>query len=554
MRLGWIAAVLLVLASAARAAEGMKPPNLSFAEVDWSAAIASLADVDILGPAASAARIRTAQAGGIELPIPVLTRLNAAMAQRLTGIATTPVPVLLPYDVEALLRGQAAGTAPDSDDSYLSGFHAAKFFYPGPAGYDAVFALRTAQVAELSDIQFSKPIEVQISGSLVLYELDPPVAASGAPVPELEHAFPGIRRLMLEHYLRYTFVRFGVPYVVSAVCFDGSSPREGLPTCRAADRVVLRFLHALQFAGGTPTGVRATKPLPVERPAAVSTAFGYYAPGQLLSGTGVRGKSGREDYTVYSQIRFPLADAPARGGSEVFHRDNRKLASDPDEPAHASYVWRDNFCERRGFPVAQCPAGIGHQGQDIRPLQCKPMPGTDRCDRHGEVLAVRGGIILRSPKQEAAYLFVNSANEHIRFRYLHMSPRKMDEDGLLSGRRVNEGEVIGEVSNFSMQEAGTSYHLHFDIQVPTKDGWVFVNPYMTLVAAYERLIDARGTELSDPVAADSASGSDSAPASPVAADSDAKPKPASVKTPKRANDEPRRSKSKSRDRHRDAKR
>ena len=58
--------------------------------------------------------------------------------------------------------------------------------------------------------------------------------------------------------------------------------------------------------------------------------------------------------------------------------------------------------------------------------------------------------------------------------------------------------MIGQVSNFSNKAAGTSYHLHFDVQVPTKDGWVFVNPYMTLVAAYERLIDARGMELADP--------------------------------------------------------
>jgi murein DD-endopeptidase MepM/ murein hydrolase activator NlpD len=74
----------------------------------------------------------------------------------------------------------------------------------------------------------------------------------------------------------------------------------------------------------------------------------------------------------------------------------------------------------------------------------------------------------------------------------------MDQDNLLSGRRVYEGEVIGQVGNFSNKAGGTSYHLHFDVQVPTKDGWVFVNPYMTLVAAYERLIDARGVELVDP--------------------------------------------------------
>jgi len=34
--------------------------------------------------------------------------------------------------------------------------------------------------------------------------------------------------------------------------------------------------------------------------------------------------------------------------------------------------------------------------------------------------------------------------------------------------------------------------------VPTKYGWVFVNPYMTLVTAYERLLGERGTEFADP--------------------------------------------------------
>jgi murein DD-endopeptidase MepM/ murein hydrolase activator NlpD len=74
----------------------------------------------------------------------------------------------------------------------------------------------------------------------------------------------------------------------------------------------------------------------------------------------------------------------------------------------------------------------------------------------------------------------------------------MDRDGMLSGRLVRQGEVIAQMSNFNRREGGTSYHLHFDIQVPTRHGWVFVNPYMTLVAAYERLIGARGEELPEP--------------------------------------------------------
>jgi hypothetical protein len=63
--------------------------------------------------------------------------------------------------------------------------------------------------------------------------------------------------------------------------------------------------------------------------------------------------------------------------------------------------------------------------------------------------------------------------------------------------------VLGKVGNFYKKERGTSYHLHFDAQAFTRDGWVWVNPYMTLVSAYERLIGARGTEIAEgnPVAA-----------------------------------------------------
>jgi hypothetical protein len=81
-----------------------------------------------------------------------------------------------------------------------------------------------------------------------------------------------------------------------------------------------------------------------------------------------------------------------------------------------------------------------------------------------------------------------------------MRPKLLDAASVVSGRRVAEGELLGRIGNFSQHENGTSYHVHFDIQVPTRAGWVFVSPYMTLVSTYERLIGARGTEISDMVA------------------------------------------------------
>jgi hypothetical protein len=33
------------------------------------------------------------------------------------------------------------------------------------------------------------------------------------------------------------------------------------------------------------------------------------------------------------------------------------------------------------------------------------------------------------------------------------------------------------------------------VQVFTRDGWIWVNPYVTLISAYERLTHARGREI-----------------------------------------------------------
>ena len=60
---------------------------------------------------------------------------------------------------------------------------------------------------------------------------------------------------------------------------------------------------------------------------------------------------------------------------------------------------------------------------------------------------------------------------------------------------LNEGEQIGVVSNYLDHPNGTSRHLHFDVQVFTRDGWIWVNPYATLISGYERLIRGSGREL-----------------------------------------------------------
>jgi hypothetical protein len=60
------------------------------------------------------------------------------------------------------------------------------------------------------------------------------------------------------------------------------------------------------------------------------------------------------------------------------------------------------------------------------------------------------------------------------------------------------------VSNYLDHPNGTTRHLHFDVQVFTRDGWLWVNPYVTLISAYERLIRGRGREIAPESAATSA--------------------------------------------------
>lgn len=499
-----IAAVLVVQPLAANAAEEMAAPRITLASVDWTAVKTELA---------AAAAVRTfGAAADLGFDDGELARANAITGQRFPGVARSGVPVLLPL-----------GADPAGGAETYSGFRT-HMFSADPEGYDAAFALRPADFSELGS-RFRDDVYVSVSGSSLLYELTRPIPDTGSPVKELQGEFPGIRRQWLENYLRYTFVRYGVPYVVSTLCHEGAA-RARIPSCRDADKILSKFVKALRLAGGTPQNVNVVAET-IARPAETSDSFTYNPPGRLIQNSGFRDNDGRVDYTVYANIRFPLAQAPAFANSQSFLNwgdcdhtgrtsspqqkgapyrcrvNDKPLVFDESAAENRSYPWRDNFCEHRWFFVAQCPGGAGHQGQDIRPGTCTLRnEGADRCQPYQDsVVAVRDGVIYRPPGREAVYLIVNAPGEHIRFRYLHMNPKMLDRDGVVSGRVVRQGEVIGKVGNYDKRENGTTYHLHFDAQVLTKDGWVFVNPYMTLVAAYERLIGARGTEVKDEMVA-----------------------------------------------------
>jgi hypothetical protein len=499
--------LLLAAGNASLSADEFRTPAISSVRVEWRAVLDALRSEISAQPAIASAFTFSGQRRvwpSDPRSTPALVQLNAVTSEIFAGIGQSPVPVLLPFDTAAFLNARLNG-APSSlsVSRYQADFRPADMFDAGLAGYDAVFSLEPGAGDGLPQRVFAKPVEVQITGSILTYDIDDPFGTKGEPVKALAAQFPDLRRFIREGYLRYAFTRFGVPYVVSIQCLD-SVPRAKRLACREAIPVAERFLKALRIAGGKPQRPRLNIPAALaERPPATSADFTYRPPGDIIPHSGSRGQGGHPDFNAYSQIRFPLQKAPAFVNSQSFR--NRKSSSrslDELTGRNGFYPWRDNFCEARDFGVGQCTSGFGHQGQDIRAVCSQHGEDAERCDpRQQAVVAVREGVLIRSPKQQAATLQINTRNEHMRFRYMHMSPTAMDSDGVLSGRRVNEGEKIGVVSNYLDHPNGTTRHLHFDVQVFTRDGWLWVNPYVTLISAYERLIRGRGWQIGPEVPA-----------------------------------------------------
>jgi hypothetical protein len=522
MRLLVGGALLLLTGQTALASSDFKLPTIVPIQVDWRAAIDRLrtelnSQPGVAGAFSFTGRRRLRPYD--PRMHPALVQLNAVTSPVFAGIGQSPIPVLLPFDTAGFLSHRLNG-GPDTLPAahYQSGFRTASLFDAGPAGYSAMFTIGAAD--GLPSRRYVRPVEVHITGSNLTYDIGDPLAGRGEPVKALAREFPDLRRVIREGFVRYAFTRFGVPYVVSIHCLD-SVPRARRLACREASAVAERFLAALRVTGGQPKRRRAMPDLLAERPAETSPDFTYRPPGDILANSGYRGQNGHPDYTVYSQIRFPLQDAPAYANSQSFlnwgdcfmrgriprpsgkgssyrcRSSDKQLVFDESAGENYAYPWQDNFCEARDFGVGQCASGLGHQGQDIRPSSCTLRnQGADRCvPNRFPIVAVRDGVILRTPGAQAATLLVNARTEHVRFRYMHMNPVLMDADGVVSGREVSEGETIGLVSNYQDYPGGTTTHLHFDIQVFTPDGWLWVNPYITLVSSYERLLGARGREL-----------------------------------------------------------
>ena len=347
VKLAFLSALLLACLGASAAAEEMKPPRLSYAKVDWAEAVAALAGIDELKPLAIPLMSRAAHS----MPRS-LARLNNVMSPRFPGIATSPVPVLLPFDTAALLRDQAAGdrrrrrrplfvriprhassirarpattrrlrSSPPTSPNWPTTGSAirSRCRFRAPRCFTSSTYRTRARASRCRRWRRNSPASAARSWSIICATRS---SASASPTS------------------------------CQSLCFDAGVPRFRMPTCRTADTIAVRFLRALQIAGGTPRQTPAAKPHG-DRTArrASRTPSPTAAPAACLRDTGFRGNGGRADYTVYSQIRFPLAEAPAYAGSQMYRLRNAVPGTVPGY----SYPWRDNFCERRGFPVGAVP-------------------------------------------------------------------------------------------------------------------------------------------------------------------------------------------------------
>lgn len=200
-----------------------------------------------------------------------------------------------------------------------------------------------------------------------------------------------------------------------------------------------------------------------------SAQFSYRPAGELVAGSG----SGRADAHVYAPgIRFPLESGPAYANSQVWgHGGYHGPGGGQCDAENYSYPWRDNYCETRGWAMPMCPAGTGHQGQDIRPATCR--------DRAHWAVAVADGTITHIGSY-SVYLTDDAGR---RFDYLHMR-----DVAVRVGQRVMRGDRLGTVSN-NMGATPTTIHLHFNIRMGVSGyrGQIFVPTYMSLVRAYEGL-------------------------------------------------------------------
>lgn len=226
---------------------------------------------------------------------------------------------------------------------------------------------------------------------------------------------------------------------------------------------------------------------PVAEPADLTDAdgrvFSYLPVGELLPSSG----PGFVDATVYRpDIAFPT-EAPVFLNSQVYRYGGGQAAlngmnGSQCDARNYDYPWQDTFCEKRDRNQPLCPGG-GHEGLDIRPHTCAK-------NAHWAV-AVEDARVIDIARH---WVTLQTADGTI-YNYLHLN---MSALAVTEGQAVAKGQRLGKISNDFFKSDGTSVptttHLHFEmyenyVAAPGDEPmFTKVNPYMTLVAAYDRML------------------------------------------------------------------
>lgn len=237
----------------------------------------------------------------------------------------------------------------------------------------------------------------------------------------------------------------------------------------------------------SPTTTDQTAPSPANpRPSTeVAAGFRYQPPGDLVPQDAGRGRKDRRVWLP--DIIFPLKLEGKRqahlnsqiwgygGGGWGGH--GAAGGSECDPRNYDPFEQRDNYCEVRGHSMPLCPAGKGHQGQDIRPPTCK--------DNKWKVVAVVDGIIDLVTSNTTVRL---KGADGTHYRYMHMHPRSIK---VKVGQRVKQGHVLGRISRYMSGNIQTTKHLHLDVRqrVQIGNGRVrdlYVPLYTSLISAYRK--------------------------------------------------------------------
>jgi len=185
---------LLLAGTLVPIADEFRTAAISAVRVEWRAALDQLSSEINTQPAVASA---FAFSGKRRLPAfdprltPALVQLNAVTSPIFTGIGRSPVPVLLPFDTAAFLDARLSGApAGLSLSRYQADFRPVDLFDAGPAGYDAMFALEPGAGDGMPQRTFARPVEVQITGSVLTYDISDPLGEKGGTGQGIISAIP----------------------------------------------------------------------------------------------------------------------------------------------------------------------------------------------------------------------------------------------------------------------------------------------------------------------------------------------------------------------------